>query len=140
MKRGIYLFPTIVTLGNLAAGVTSILFSTQEHFSSAAWCILAGIIMDMLDGRVARWTGATSQFGVELDSLCDLISFGVAPGILMYQVAMQPNWVLGGGMWAKMATNYFTNANAPSYLQKFFATDAGYIPVPQRQIGRRIAR
>ena len=90
MKRGIYLFPTIVTLGNLAAGVTSILFSTQEHFSSAAWCILAGIIMDMLDGRVARWTGATSQFGVELDSLCDLVSFGLAPAILMYQVAMQP--------------------------------------------------
>jgi len=88
MKRGIYLFPSMVTLGNLAAGVVSILFSTQDHLTSAAWCIIAGIIMDMLDGRVARWTGATSAFGVELDSLCDLVTFGVAPGILMFEVAL----------------------------------------------------
>ncbi len=90
MKRGIYLFPSLITLSNLAAGVMSILFAMQGHLSSAAWCIIAGIIMDMLDGRVARWAGATSQFGVELDSLCDLVSFGVAPAILMYQVALQP--------------------------------------------------
>ena len=89
-RRGIYLFPSLITLFNLASGVMAILFAAQDHFSSAAWCIIAGIIMDMLDGRVARWTGATSQFGVELDSLCDLITFGVAPGILMYQVALQP--------------------------------------------------
>lgn len=51
-----------------------------------------------------------------------------------YQLAMQPSWVLGGEMWAEMATNYFPNANSPSYLQKFFSTDAGYIPAPQRLI------
>jgi len=90
MKRGIYLFPSLITLGNLAAGVMSIIFASQYHLSSAAWCIIAGIIMDMLDGRVARWANATSQFGVELDSLCDLVTFGVAPAILMYQVALQP--------------------------------------------------
>jgi len=89
-KRGIYLFPSILTLSNLAAGVMSVLFALQDHLSSAAWCIIAGILMDMLDGRVARWAGATSQFGVELDSLCDLVTFGVAPAILMFQVALYP--------------------------------------------------
>ncbi len=90
MKRGIYLFPSLITLANLAAGVMAILFASQDHLTSAAWCIIAGIIMDMLDGRVARWANATSQFGMELDSLCDLVTFGVAPGILMYQVALIP--------------------------------------------------
>ncbi len=90
MRKGIYLFPTVVTLSNLAAGVMSIIYACNDHLTNAAWCILAGIVMDMLDGRVARWAGATSQFGVELDSLCDLVSFGVAPAFLMYQVALAP--------------------------------------------------
>lgn len=90
MKKGIYVFPSVITLANLAAGVMSILYASADHLTNAAWCIIAGIIMDMLDGRVARWAGATSQFGVELDSLCDLVSFGVAPAFLMYQVALQP--------------------------------------------------
>ena len=90
MKRGIYIFPSLLTLGNLAAGVMSILFASQDHLTSAAWCIIAGIILDMLDGRVARWAGATSQFGLELDSLCDLVTFGVAPAILMFETALYP--------------------------------------------------
>ncbi len=90
MKKGIYLFPTIVTLANLAGGVMSIIYASQDHLTQSAWCILVAIIMDMLDGRVARWTGTTSQFGVELDSLCDAVSFGVAPAFLMYQIALQP--------------------------------------------------
>lgn len=53
---------------------------------------------------------------------------------IFYQLGMQPGWVLGGEMWAEMATNYFTNANSPSYIEKFFSTDAGYIPAPQRLI------
>jgi CDP-diacylglycerol--serine O-phosphatidyltransferase len=89
-RRGIYIFPSLLTLANLAAGVMSILFSCQYHLTSAAWCIIAGIIMDMLDGRVARWVGATSQFGLELDSLCDLATFGVAPAILIFNVALEP--------------------------------------------------
>jgi CDP-diacylglycerol--serine O-phosphatidyltransferase len=88
VRRGIYLFPSLLTLGNLAAGITSILFSAEGRFTAAAWCIIVGIIMDMLDGRVARWAGATSQFGLELDSLCDAVTFGIAPGILMYGVAL----------------------------------------------------
>jgi CDP-diacylglycerol--serine O-phosphatidyltransferase len=90
MKKGTYVFPTLLTSFNLAAGIMSILFATQDRLSAAAWCIIAGIILDMMDGRVARWAGATSQFGVELDSLCDLVTFGVAPSILMYLMALEP--------------------------------------------------
>lgn len=90
MGRGVYIIPSLFTLANLASGMVSILFSANTHFTSAAWCIIVGIVMDMLDGRVARWAGATSQFGLELDSLCDVVTFGVAPAILLYQVALSP--------------------------------------------------
>ncbi|NKW80861.1 hypothetical protein HGG72_11705 [Ochrobactrum pecoris] len=53
---------------------------------------------------------------------------------IFYQLLMQPSWVLGGGMWAEMATNYYPNANALSFVQKLLSTDAGYIPAPQRLI------
>jgi CDP-diacylglycerol--serine O-phosphatidyltransferase len=90
VRRGIYVVPSLITLGNLAAGVVSILYASQGHLTSAAWAIIAGMVMDIMDGRVARWTGCTSEFGVELDSLCDLVTFGVAPGILMYWLALEP--------------------------------------------------
>jgi CDP-diacylglycerol--serine O-phosphatidyltransferase len=90
VRRGIYVIPSLITLGNLSAGIVSILLASQGHLTSAAWAIIAGMIMDIMDGRVARWTGCTSQFGVELDSLCDLVTFGVAPGILMYWLALEP--------------------------------------------------
>jgi CDP-diacylglycerol--serine O-phosphatidyltransferase len=90
VKRGIYLFPSLLTLCNLSAGIIAIIFSANDRFSAAAWSIIAGIILDMTDGRVARWMGATSQFGLELDSLADLVTFGVAPSLLMYQLALQP--------------------------------------------------
>jgi CDP-diacylglycerol--serine O-phosphatidyltransferase len=90
MKRGVYLFPSLLTLGNLSAGIVSMIFAANDRFTSAAWAIIAGIILDMTDGRVARWMGVTSQFGLELDSLADLVTFGVAPSILMYQLALEP--------------------------------------------------
>jgi CDP-diacylglycerol--serine O-phosphatidyltransferase len=90
MKRGAYLFPTLLTLANLGAGVMSILLASTGHFTQSAWAIIVGIVMDMSDGRIARWLGATSQFGLELDSLADLTTFGVAPAILMYQMALVP--------------------------------------------------
>src|SRR5882762_10386085 len=81
MKRGVYLLPSLLTLGNLSAGIVSMIFAANDRYTSAAWAIIAGIILDMLDGRVARWMGATSQFGLELDSLADLITFGVAAAL-----------------------------------------------------------
>src|SRR5262245_20009132 len=88
MKRGIYLVPSLLTLANLASGVVSVILVTNGHFTSAAWAIIFGIIMDMSDGRIARWMGVTSQFGLELDSLADLTTFGVAPAIMMYHLAL----------------------------------------------------
>jgi CDP-diacylglycerol---serine O-phosphatidyltransferase len=88
MKRGIYIIPSLLTLANLAAGVVAILMAANGRYTSAAWAIIFGICMDMMDGRIARWMGATSQFGLELDSLADVVTFGIAPGILMYQLAL----------------------------------------------------
>jgi CDP-diacylglycerol---serine O-phosphatidyltransferase len=107
MKRGVYLIPSFLTLANLAAGIMSILYASQDHLSMAAWCIIAGIILDMLDGRLARWAGVTSRFGLELDSLCDLVTFGVAPAILMYLVALEPL-----GRPGYMITVFFVMAGA----------------------------
>jgi CDP-diacylglycerol--serine O-phosphatidyltransferase len=88
MLRGIYILPSLFTTGNLAFGYISIIFSIRSDFVMAAWCLIVSIGMDMVDGRVARWTKSTSRFGLELDSLADLVSFGVAPAVLMYQMVL----------------------------------------------------
>jgi CDP-diacylglycerol--serine O-phosphatidyltransferase len=76
-------------------GFYSIISSIRGEFVSASWAIIAACIFDMMDGRIARLAKATSQFGVEYDSLCDLVSFGVAPGVLLFQWALQPYDRLG---------------------------------------------
>ncbi len=89
MKRGIYLLPAFFTLGNLAAGFYSILFSIKGDFTKAAWVIIIAICLDVLDGKIARMTKTTSLFGIEFDSMADLVSCGIAPAILMYMVALK---------------------------------------------------
>jgi CDP-diacylglycerol--serine O-phosphatidyltransferase len=89
MKK-VYLVPNIVTTGNMFCGFYSMVASMHGDYIPAAWAIVAASIFDMLDGRIARMAKATSQFGVEYDSLSDLISFGCAPAILLYQWALQP--------------------------------------------------
>lgn len=91
-KRGMYVYalPNILTSMNLLLGYLAILFSLDGRFDRAAWAILLAAVFDTLDGRVARLTNTTSRFGVEYDSLCDLVSFGVAPSILMYFAALKP--------------------------------------------------
>lgn len=95
--RKIYLVPNFVTTANMFAGFYSTIASIQGDFMTAAWAILAAAVFDMLDGRIARMAKATSQFGVEYDSLSDLLSFGMAPAILFYQWALHPFGRLG---WA----------------------------------------
>ena len=80
----IYILPNLVTTGNLFFGFFSIVKGLQGDFYQAAIAILLAAVFDLLDGRVARLTGATSEFGVQYDSLCDLVSFGAAPALLMY--------------------------------------------------------
>ena len=88
IKNGIYILPSLFTCGNMAFGFLSILASINGAFTKAAWLLILAIACDILDGRIARMTKTTSKFGVELDSLSDLVSFGVAPAILMYQLVL----------------------------------------------------
>ena len=89
-RRGIYLLPNLITSAGLFCGVFSIVQSSQGLYWKAAVAILVATIFDGLDGRVARMTNTSSRFGVEYDSLCDLVSFGVAPGVLIYGWALAP--------------------------------------------------
>ncbi len=84
------LFPNMVTMLALACGVSSMQFAFWGNWSFAVVCIALAAIFDALDGRVARYLNTSSKFGAELDSLSDLVSFGVAPGFLMYQWTMDP--------------------------------------------------
>ncbi len=89
-KKGIYIIPNLFTTGNLFCGVFSIMSVLHSQFVTAAMAIMVGAIFDLLDGKLARLTKTTSRFGVEYDSLSDLVSFGVAPGLLAYAWALQP--------------------------------------------------
>lgn len=91
----IVIIPSLFTTGNLFCGFYSILHSFNHEFDKAAYAILFAGIFDVLDGRVARITKSTSQFGLEYDSIADVVSFGVAPAILAYVWALQPYGRLG---------------------------------------------
>lgn len=95
MRKGIYILPNLFTTGSLFAGFYGIVATMSGNFDTAALWILISSIFDGLDGKVARLTGTTSKFGVEYDSLADLVAFGVAPGILMYSWALKPFGRLG---------------------------------------------
>ncbi len=84
LYRRRYLVPNAVTLGNMFCGFLAIIYATSGRFEKAALAIGIAILLDGLDGRVARKLNATSKFGVEFDSFSDLVSFGVAPAILIY--------------------------------------------------------
>ena len=90
MKRRLYFstaaFPNMITMFNLIAGFFSILMSIQEKFEYAVWLVLLGLVLDSLDGHVARIFGNETQFGRELDSLADAVSFVVAPCIFVAKV------------------------------------------------------
>jgi CDP-diacylglycerol--serine O-phosphatidyltransferase len=91
-KRGMYVYalPNLFTSMNLVLGYLAIIAAVEGRFERGAWAILLASVFDTLDGRVARMTNTTSRFGVEYDSLCDLVSFGVAPSILIYYAALKP--------------------------------------------------
>ena len=90
MRKGVYILPNLFTTGNLFCGFWAIISVFQEKFYYAAVAILLASVFDMLDGKVARLSGATSKFGVQYDSLADLISFGVAPALLAFSWALRP--------------------------------------------------
>jgi CDP-diacylglycerol--serine O-phosphatidyltransferase len=90
MKKGIYVLPNLFTTGNLFCGFWAMISVFQEQYFYAAVAILLASLFDLLDGKVARLSGATSKFGVQYDSLADLVSFGVAPALLAFSWALRP--------------------------------------------------
>lgn len=99
--RGIYLLPSLFTTAALFAGFYAIIQALQGDFTAAAIAILIAMVLDGLDGRVARMTNSQSDFGAEYDSLADMVSFGVAPALIVYE------WSLGNAgafaaEWSKL--------------------------------------
>ena len=90
------LVPSFITLMALCCGITAIRFGLADQWATAVAFVIAAMILDMLDGRAARMLGADSRFGAQLDSLADLVSFGVAPGIIMYIWSLKE---MGNGGW-----------------------------------------
>ncbi len=95
-SQGVFLLPSLLTTGNLFCGFFALLLTVQYRYTDAALAIYVAMVMDLLDGRVARLMRATSQFGLEFDSLADVVSFCVAPAFLVYSFALselgRPAW------------------------------------------------
>ncbi len=89
LYRRRYFVPNAVTVGNMFCGFLAILYASSGRFEKAVIAILIAILLDGLDGRVARKLNATSKFGIEFDSFSDVVSFGIAPAVLMYHWAFQ---------------------------------------------------
>ena len=94
-RRGIYLLPNLFTTAGLFAGFYGIVSAMNSQFESAAIAIFIAMVMDGMDGRIARLTNTQSDFGVEYDSLSDMVSFGLAPSLIMYQWALSEMGKLG---------------------------------------------
>ena len=84
LRRTVFIIPSLFTVGNIFAGFYSVISTYHGEYNRAALAIVIAVVLDGLDGRIARMTGATSDFGLQLDSLADIISFGVAPSVLIY--------------------------------------------------------
>jgi len=90
IRKGVFLLPNLITSMALFAGFYSIVACFDGHYMRASVAILIAAVLDGLDGRIARLTGTSSKFGVEYDSLSDLVAFGLAPGILIFTWALRP--------------------------------------------------
>ena len=89
LKKGVYLLPNLITTGALFSGFYAIVAATTGAFETACIAIVIAGFLDALDGRIARLTNTTSQFGVQYDSMADLVAFGVAPAILLFSWALE---------------------------------------------------
>ena len=97
LRRGVYLLPSLMTLGNLFCGYACIVYAMRGEYGVAAPFIGIAMVLDTLDGRIARMTGSSSEFGLQFDSLADVISFGMAPAILTFSWGLTS---LGRWGWA----------------------------------------
>jgi CDP-diacylglycerol--serine O-phosphatidyltransferase len=137
LQRGVIILPSAFTLGNLFFGVFGIVAATRGEFEWAAWYIVFAGILDMLDGRVARFTRTGTAFGAELDSLVDAVSFGVAPALIMYQL------YFAEGVWSWLVCFVFIAAVVVR-LARFNVEQAGrakshFIGLPSPTAGMILA-
>lgn len=88
-RKYVNILPSLLTIGNMYCGLLSIVYTINGNFQLAGWMILLALLFDGSDGHVARLTKSTSNFGKELDSLADVVSFGVAPAVLVYRSVLQ---------------------------------------------------
>jgi CDP-diacylglycerol--serine O-phosphatidyltransferase len=107
LRKGVYILPNLFTTAGLFAGFYSIIATLNHDYRMAAIMILVSQLCDALDGRIARLTRSSSSFGVQYDSLADMIAFGVAPGILVYTWALRP-W----GRWGWLAATLYVACGA----------------------------
>jgi CDP-diacylglycerol--serine O-phosphatidyltransferase len=112
-RRGVYLLPSLLTMGNMFCGYACVVYAMRGEYETAAPFIGFAVVLDMLDGRIARLTGTTSAFGLEFDSLADVISFGMAPAILSFQWGLSSLGRLG---WA---AGFLFVASAAMRLARF---------------------
>jgi CDP-diacylglycerol--serine O-phosphatidyltransferase len=124
-RRGVYLLPSMFTMANMFCGYACIVHSMRGELKSAALFIGFAFVLDALDGRIARLTGTTSAFGLEFDSLADVVSFGVAPAILSFQWGLQPlgriGWAAGFLFVAAAAVRLARfNIQAPTQDKRYF--------------------
>jgi len=138
IRRVVLVVPSLFTLFNLFFGMWSIVLATRGEFYRAGWFIVFAGILDTLDGRVARLSGTGTRFGAELDSLVDIVSFGVAPAFLMYQIEFS-----GAGAAAWIFCYFYVMA-AAIRLARFNVTQAGrakahFIGLPSPAAGMTLA-
>ena len=118
LRRAVVILPSAFTSGNMFFGVWSMIESSRGNFLEAAWFIVVAAVLDLLDGRVARMSRTGSAFGAELDSLVDIVSFGVAPAILLYF------WRFRTGEWGWLLSFIYILA-AALRLARFNVLQAG---------------
>jgi len=106
-RKGVHLLPNLCTTGGLFCGFYAIIATFKEEYRVAAIAVLIALVFDALDGRIARITKTSSHFGVEYDSLSDLVAFGVAPGVLAYRWALEL-W----GVWGWLAAALYVTCGA----------------------------
>jgi CDP-diacylglycerol---serine O-phosphatidyltransferase len=94
-RRGVSVLPSLFTLANLFCGYACVVYAMRGEFATAAPLIGIAVVLDMLDGRIARMTGTASEFGVQFDSMADIVSFGMAPAILAFAWGLNPLGRLG---------------------------------------------
>ena len=118
--RGIYLLPNMITTAGLFSGFYAIVAAMNGRFEAAAVAIFIAMVMDGIDGRVARLTNTQSEFGVQYDSLSDMVCFGLAPALVMYEWSLQSMISVG---WAKLGwlAAFIYTASAALRLARFNA-------------------